>query len=139
MLTKKAKFLKTSAKLLINSFPRLTDDISIVIKTGSNFFCYQHPIVRNKDIEIGLKRNLNGYKIFKIFFLKKSSEFKIKKMNRDMALENLTKQLINPSPMRLKNLMAFVGKLDNFYILYFKKDREKMVDFFQKISFDGNI
>ena len=116
-------------QLLNQKYPALTDDSVIIKKEAKKFFFYQSHLIEK---EWWIKRNSDKYDIAKIFFIKKSKQFKIEKIeNKEYILDNLFRQFYtqdkNHVQKQMKYLLEFVNEFDDFYNLYFVKDENKLI------------
>lgn len=123
----------TAMKLLNNKYEALSDDKIFIKKENKAFYFYQSSFfAKNTWIKRGRKR----YPIGKIFFLKKRPYFKLEKLrNKDKIFQMVTKQIVALDPKILeksiKNLSSFIKTFENFYLLYFDKDKKGMIEFFE--------
>jgi hypothetical protein len=125
----------TSAKLLKEEYPRLNDDKSIIRKVNNNYFCYQNSFREKYEYRKNPEIDARGYKVSKLFFLRKSNDFKMEKIaDKDLVLKKILKQVLNSGQIPIGNAMKFVSSFDNFYYLYFAKDKKRMIRFFKSIS-----
>lgn len=120
----------TAAKLLSSTktFHSLADDTSIIKKRNNKFFVLQTPFIE-KDPTI--KKGNNEYILRKVFFLKKSEQYKVKKIrSKSFVLEQMIKGIIAFSKDELESQTAqvfdFVESFDQFYYLYFGLDSKKL-------------
>lgn len=126
----------TTVKLLQGKFSALEDDRVIIKKVNNQFYFFHSAFfIKNKYI----KRNIDKYPIQAIFVLKKARYFKIDKLtNKDIVFNLLVDQLVVDADTlhaSIKNLQKFISYFDNFYYLYLKKNRKKMIDFISNLSY----
>lgn len=121
----------TIVKLLRKKFTPLADDVIIVKKVKKQYIAYQ--TFFNDKNDIGQKKK-GGYKIAKIFFIKKSKAAQvIKIVNKMVILKKAIPQIIfalnNKGKKRLfRDCQNFVEGYDQFYELIFPKKREEIVN-----------
>lgn len=125
----------TTISLLNNTYPALSDDLSIIKKEGKGFVYYQTPFIeKNAWVKKGRKK----YTIGKLFFIRKSQEFKVEKItSKKYVTYELTKQLRVESQTlksNMKNLLSFVQNFNEYYFLYFAKNSTKLVNLLNNLS-----
>lgn len=116
----------TVRRFLAEKYISLTDDTVIVKKEDNRYLLYQTPFFER---ERQIKKGIVSYPLAKAFFLKKAELFKIEKIrNDDLLLNLLFKQFLmvkqDYSRKQIKYILKFIVKFDNFYYLYFKKDKK---------------
>lgn len=118
----------TAMKLLRQDFPGLSDDTLIIRKVKNKYYLYQPPIVERS---YWIKRTYKSHHIDKLFIIRKSREFKITKItDKNYLLRHLSGQIFIQKKYlnkQLTNLIDFINKFDNFYFLYFAKNRSKLL------------
>ncbi len=126
----------TIISLLNSTFPALSDDLSIIKKEGNDFVYYQTPFIEKNE---WIKKSKKMYTIGKLFFIRKSKEFKVRKIkSKKIVIYELTKQLrienrtLNSS---VSNLLSFIQNFDEYYVLYFAKDRKKLLNLMKRYLF----
>lgn len=110
-------------------FEALGDDSSIIKKEGNKFIFYQSPFIERAHY---IKKSGKGLMLDKVFFLRKSPFFRVKKMTeKEVILEELANNITTYSKENLNKQMPkvfdFVRNFPNFYILYFAKDGKKLI------------
>lgn len=122
----------TIVKFLHAQFPALADD-SFIIKFEQNYYyLYQSPFI---DKEYWIKKGHGRYLLKKVFFLKKSTNFSVKRVyDRAVILDKLLNQFyfgwmdkdyLNKQLLILTN---FCSNFNNFNILYFAKNKIKIIN-----------
>jgi hypothetical protein len=119
----------TISNFLEGNYTKLTDDISYMRKTKTGFYFYEAPEI-DKEWQHGKPMK---YPIGRFFFIKKANFFKIDKISQDNALKLLTQgeSIYDLSKESTACLMEFVAGFDKFYVLYFAKDREKLLELYK--------
>ncbi|GIW63849.1 MAG: hypothetical protein KatS3mg091_651 [Patescibacteria group bacterium] len=119
---------KTTVKnFLKDKFKPIMDDCIIINKDENNkILAFQTPFL-DKDPNI-LKQPL-GYKIHSFYFLKKSNNFKIKKIKNKILISNLLLENFHVKP---KNLSLLANIINNytFYSLEFKNNKKNFLSNF---------
>ncbi len=121
----------TISTFLEKKYLKLTDDISYLKKDGSKFYFYEAPEI---DKNWPASR-LQKYPVGNFFFLKKAKFFKAEKITSEKALKLLMKKesIYDLSRESAGYLMEFAAGFDNFYMLYFAKDQDKLLEFYKNI------
>ena len=72
----------------------------------------------------------------KMFFLKKANFFKVEKIEDKEQILNyfLKGYVVNLNKISTKNVLKFVNKFDNFYMLYFAKNPEKTIRLIESLK-----
>lgn len=121
----------TAMRLLKRKYPPLADDTIIIKQKNNNFTCYQTPAIEKEYL---IKKSKNSYPIGGIFFLRKSKDFRIEKINnKNVVLQKLISQLFTEREMLKKqiNYIAhFISEYDKFYFLDFAKNSQKLIELF---------
>lgn len=119
----------TISKLIDKKYPKLIDDVGIILRIKNDYYIYQ-TIFPEKDKIIKSKK---GYKIKSIYILKKSKINKVFLVNNDiLKLKKIfyqcwiDKKLIKDQFHILKKFILSKP----IFILFFNKDKEKLVKFF---------
>ncbi len=119
----------TTISLLNDIYPALADDLSIIKKEENDFVYYQTPFIEKND---WVKKGRKKYAIGKLFFIRKSQEFKIEKItSKKYVAYELIKQLqVEGQTLKsdMKNLLLFVQNFNEYYFLYFAKSSTKLVN-----------
>lgn len=118
--------------LLTHPYLPLSDDSSIIKYDGNDYYHYQTPFFE-KDPPID--KSHRKYPIDKIFFIKKASHFRIKKINnKKELLDKLFNQVLkirlekDQKDILIKILLKFMlKKMKNIYSLYFAKDKKGLL------------
>jgi serine kinase of HPr protein (carbohydrate metabolism regulator) len=117
----------TVAGLLSDNYEILADDNGIIKKEKGKYYFYQVPRVE-KNYRI--KKNSKRYLIKAIFFLKKSSVYKVNKIkDKEFILKKMQCQLLGDLKnlkQKIKSLFKMVYTFNNFYFLFFGKDKKKL-------------
>ncbi len=123
----------TTVELLNNKYHILSDDITAIRKLKSRYYVFQTPFVEKAW---WIKKKQDLYEVDKIFFLNKSKEFDIVKINdQDRANETVLNQIYaaqEPDERTLKNVLGFVKKFNKYHDLYFDKDSKKLEKVIEK-------
>ena len=119
----------TIMSLISDTYPSLADDSVIIKKESNGYFMYQTPFIEKND---WVKKTNKAFQIDKIFFLKKSTTYNktIKVTDKNRILRILISQLIvtrDNYKIIMKRLTEFVRSFNNFYYLYFVKDKNKIL------------
>jgi len=125
----------TIINLMRHKYQTMADDTSIIIKNGKQYVMYASPFIEPKNSITKINKQL---KLGKIFFLRKSKEYKIEQIN---DIGYISKRLMNQtfiffkSVNLTKNLLSnqknavveFVSQFHHFYFLYFNRDVKKIL------------
>ena len=118
-----------------NTYPALSDDLSIIKKEKNDLIYYQTPYIEKNDWII---KNKKKFRIGKLFFIRKSNDFKIEKIQSKIYVVNeLTKQIMVKSyfpKQDLNNLLSFIQNFNEFYFLYFAKNSIKLTNLIKTVS-----
>ena len=121
----------TIMKMLNSKYPALADDSAIVRKESNNYYFFQTPLIEKEN---WFKRESVEYKIKNIFFLRKANFYKIEKVkNKEEILKDLLKVfwiVDKKHSYQLAHIMEFVNNFNNFYNLYFAKDKNQVLKLF---------
>lgn len=122
----------TIVSLLKKNYKVLGDDSVIIRKNRGEYYLYQTPLIEKN---YWIKRERGKYKIGKIFFLKKAPYFKKERiLNKRKILYLLTSQVWS-NKKDLKKitpyLIKFINNFNNFYLLFFEKNKTKLLDFIE--------
>lgn len=128
----------TAAKLISSTgkYNSLADDTSLVIEEKNKFYVFQTPFIeKDSSIEKGKEK----YHLKKVFFLKKSKDYKVIKINnKTLILEQIVSGLVAFSKTELNNqtklALKFINSFDQFYYLYFGLDKNKLSQLMDSIS-----
>lgn len=130
LFTGPSKIGKSTASNLLKN--KLADDLVVVKRVGTSYDVYTDPYLE-KDI---IEKDLNGYKIGAVYFLKRLNTFSIEKIkDKSEVLQLLTSQLFTRKKYlkpQYKLLTRFVNNFDSFYYLSFLKDKETFNAFINK-------
>lgn len=113
----------------------LADDLMIIKKGKESFYSYQTPFV-----EKGwwTKKSAFSYPIGRVFFLQKADFFRIKRIeDKEYILKRLPKQVFvegKDLKKQMKLIFEFISEFNEFYLLYFAKDEEKMLGVFSNLK-----
>jgi len=121
----------TIIKLLKQWSIPLTDDLAILKKEGSNFYLYKVPFICKNPI----KGDLIKYKIGGFYFLNKSKDFALKKLeiNKDNEyLMKLTKQIYNFKNEKIIKYLYFQNR-KKIYTLHFNLKTEDILANYTRI------
>ncbi|HVT01179.1 MAG TPA: hypothetical protein VHE53_03005, partial [Patescibacteria group bacterium] len=72
------------------------------------------------------------YEVGNIYFLKKSLTFKKIPLDKTSALKRLLESTRIIGKNSVKHLMKFTNEFDNFYYLYFSKNKKELIKFYEK-------
>lgn len=117
----------TISSMLSQEFTKLTDDLSFVRKKNSHYYYYDAPEI-DKDWK---DRKTSFYNIKNVYFLRKSSFFKVKKLNNDEALALLLKSIQIVNRESITDLISFIEKINSFSYFYFTKDKYQLLKFYE--------
>ncbi|PJC82317.1 hypothetical protein CO007_00130 [Candidatus Roizmanbacteria bacterium CG_4_8_14_3_um_filter_36_10] len=127
----------TIMKLLNSRYKPLADDSVIIKKENDKYYLYQTPMIEKVS---WIKKNDKKYKIAKICFLKKEKNFFINRVDdKSYILPKLVEQLFagkQKSKNEYLGIMRFVKEFDQFHILSFAKNKENLLNFFEKLPND---
>jgi len=121
----------TATTLLSDEFKSIASDTIIIRKEKVNYFVYQTPFLE-KDIWV--KKDKTKYPLFKIFFIKKSDFFRIERIfNKQKIINLILKQIFfnkrnQKNFKQIKFVLEFVSNFNNFYYLYFKKEKKGLIN-----------
>ncbi|NMB57422.1 hypothetical protein GYA19_05825 [Candidatus Beckwithbacteria bacterium] len=133
----------TIIKMLKNKFEILSDDSSIIKKSGNKFFYYQTPFIEKESWVP--KKNIK-YPIGKIFLLRKSKKIKLKKVNnKNYVIEQFSKHIFfdwtpidwvkgKQNKANFKHLLHFLLNFDQVYQLSFPKNKTDVVNLFNSLE-----
>lgn len=120
----------TVISFLNQSYPTLADDIVIIKRVKNQYYCYQTPLIEKNS---WIKKESKGYRVDKIYFLRKATYFKTEKItNKNWITSKLSRQLwVEKGALKeqMKHFLEFVNIFDNFYLLHFAKDKKKLMEF----------
>jgi len=122
---------KSTAATLLSStknYNSLADDTSLVFEEKKKFYIFQTPFIEKNST---IKKGREKYLLEKVFFLKKSTDYKVRKINnKTLILEQLTNGLVAFSRAELESqtklVFKFIKSFDQFYFLYFGLDNTKL-------------
>lgn len=128
----------TIVNFLNQQYPALADDTVIIRQKNGRYLCFQTPLIEKNS---RIKKESKGYRIDRIYFLQKATYFKRHKItDKNWIISNLSSQLWTGKDVLKKQmdyLLKFINDFDEFYLLYFAKQKENMIKFFQR--FDEKI
>lgn len=113
----------TIVKLLRKRFTPLSDDLCIIRKIKNKYFLYQHPFIEKNQYP----KQTKAYALDKLYFLKKSKGNKISKLSEEKIIPKLIKQVNVADKIIINNILEFVSKFKNFYILEFTKNETAVI------------
>lgn len=118
----------TVMTFLKERFPPLADDTIILKKESNEFYLYQTSFPEKNNCFL---KNSNRYPIEGIFFLHKTNHFKKERIkDKDYILRRIISQFLAEKKCVNKQipiLMNFVSIMNNFYGLYFAKDKTHLI------------
>ncbi|HVZ66679.1 MAG TPA: hypothetical protein VG917_00275 [Patescibacteria group bacterium] len=117
----------TISNLLNENYPKVADDISLIKKTGSNFFFYEGPEISKN----WANRTANKYHIRCIYFLKKANKSWSEKISKEKALKILLESTRIKNRATIKSVMEFTDQFNEFYNLYFTKNKQEILKFME--------
>lgn len=124
----------TSVQLLHERYPMLSDDVSIIRKQNGNYFFYQTPLLEKNQV---ILKSHKPIRLKKVFFLHKAKEFSVKQINnKDVIYQGMLEQVLimKGNNKVLGNLSDLINTHDDFYTLYFAKNKKKMIKLFHEIK-----
>lgn len=117
----------TVVNLLSNEYEVLADDNGIIKEEAGRYYFYQSP---KYEKNLRIKKTGKRYLIKAVFLLKKSPVYKIKKIiDKEFLLKKVSHQFWgDPTSLKqqIKFLFKMVNSFNNFYFLYFSKNKEKL-------------
>ncbi len=125
----------TAMQLFKKKYRPLADDHVILKKEGGSFHFYQTPFFETNQSLI--KKSNRRFVLGKVFFVKKSKTFYLKKIiSKSLALRLVMEQLwidVEYSKEQTKAVFYFVSHFSDFYYLYFAKKSNKLIDLIAKL------
>lgn len=122
---------KSTARLLLfPEFSSLADDQIIIRRQNNIDYLYQTPFIEKSSIIV--KQPIK-HPIDKIFILKKSKLFRVKRLNKKEKLFSLIFNRFQTNRNYSANIINFVNKFNNFYYLYFTKNKTPVINFFKSL------
>lgn len=125
----------TIIQLIRKAFTPIADDGIIIRKEKANFYLYQTP---DPDKFSWISKSPHRYNIRKIFFLRKSKEIKIIKIeDKNKIFSLLINQLWTTDvslPNQISPIKEFIEFTNNFYYLYFPKVKDKLIGELYKLT-----
>lgn len=121
----------TAMKIVSTKYPALADDMIIIRKEGATkYFAYQTPF-KEKNALSG--KSPKKYDLGKIFFLRKSRENKVIKIQKkEQIIQLVIKQFFTKQEhlnIQMKNILEFVANFNDFYILSFNlKNNSEVIE-----------
>lgn len=124
----------TTMKLLKSYYPALADDTVIIKKENNDYYLYQTPFIEK---EWWVKKNSQKLPLGKVYFLKKESFFKEEIIKeKGLLFEKIIKQFWTEEDefisRKTKLIYKFTHNFNNFYYLYFAKNKRKLLNYIQK-------
>lgn len=123
----------TTIKLLKQKYEALADDSIIIAKENDGFYFYQTPYYEK---ELWIKRNNSRLELGGIFFLIKSRQFLIDKIEKkETILANLLQQITTTPELEKKHTkiaIKLLSEYNYFYYLYFDKKRKQLMKLFEE-------
>lgn len=123
----------TIMKMLNKKYPALADDSAIIKQEKGQYYFYQTPMIEK---ESWVNKQGDKYPIGGIFFLNKSKDLKMEKITskKQIVKKFISQLLINQDQTRkqIGKIMSFINKFDQFWIVSFSKNIEKLLNLFSK-------
>jgi len=132
----------TIMKILSSKYQPIADDSIIIKKENNYYYCYQTPFIESNSF---FNKNKEKFEIGKIFFPRKSTENRIiQQKNNTYNLDRIITQTfifykkIGLNKENVVNKINFISEFvrifkNEFYILYFSKQKRKLLQFFETI------
>lgn len=125
----------TIMTLLSRHYQALADDSSIIKKINNTYFYYQTPFIETNS---WIKKTPNCYKIYQIFFLKKSDDNNnVKITDENYLISELVKHLWTEESYldkHMKTIMELVSRY-NFSRLFFNKNQDELIKFYANLKY----
>ena len=100
----------------------------IVRRINARYYIFQTPFIEKA---FWIKKSNALYEVSKVFFIKKSKKFVIKKIgDRDLIAKTVLSQALSaqsPKGKIFKEALNFVKRFNNYHNLYFAKDQAKTI------------
>lgn len=123
----------TTMKNLNYKYPSIADDSVIIRRENGKYYLYQTPMIEK---EWWIKKSSQRHEIGALYFLKKAKVYEEQPFeNKREMLAYLMDQLLisdGDNKKQVKLIMRFAKDFDRFKILYLGKDREKLIQYFEK-------
>ena len=120
----------TMISLLRPAYEAFSDDSIFIKRRADTFWCYQTPYIENNA---WIKKTHKGYKLGKIFFLRKGIVFSAKRKRGGIPLiTRMSRQLWSQKEYvasQLPQLLALISRHHEVYDLTFAKNSEKTISF----------
>lgn len=125
---------KSTAMTLLNKkYLALADDTVIIKKEKDGYFLYQTPFIEKN---YWVKKTGRKYLLKAVFFVKKSTDFKINDItDKQQILKKIINQFWTSEEFykkQMKSLLDFVDNFNRFHYLYFAKDEDKLTKLLRK-------
>jgi|GEM_PF-2256907 len=128
----------TAMRLLYPKLTALADDTVIIKKENGRYFLYQTPFIEKND---WIYKTNKKYLIESVFFLKKSHNFRTEKIkNKEKILKMMINQFWSSEKnykKQIKYLFDFVENFNQFYYLYFAKNRDRLINLLKKYEVEN--
>jgi hypothetical protein len=123
----------TTMKNLSYKYKSIADDSVIIRRENGKYYLYQTPMIEK---EWWIKKNSQKYEIGALYFLKKALVYEERPFEnkREMLVYLMDQLLISDrdNKKQAKLIMRFAKEFDRFKLLYLGKDREKLIQYFEK-------
>lgn len=123
----------TAMEYVDSKYPGLADDNVIIRKENEHYVFYQTPMTE----KVNLTKSHASYEISRVFFPIKSKEFNIKKISKkDYVLKLFMQQFWTKDKIfmkkQVKYVIDFVSQFNEFYFLYFAKNKNKLISLLEQ-------
>ncbi|MBM3282844.1 ATP-binding cassette domain-containing protein [Candidatus Gottesmanbacteria bacterium] len=124
----------TIIRLLKNKYEAISDDVIILKKGNGMLYAYQTPFFEKSR---WINKNRQKYQVGKIIFIKQSNTYQVFKIKKtEIVLELFSQQIniFNGYEHKIRQqLLEFIKLCNNFYLLNFGKDKEKLEELIRNI------
>lgn len=120
----------TTMLMLKDYFTPVADDSGIIRKIGQEYIFFPTPFRSAYFNQLTIENK--GCQIDKIFILKKALFFKTKKVKNIKVIPLMFNEIVFDkrfSKKAMDNFLRFLKKFNNFYLLYFKKEKDGFIKF----------
>src|SRR3989338_6163198 len=120
----------TAMMFLKDNYPPLADDKIIILNKEKTYYAYQTHFIEKAW---WIKKESEGVELGKVFFIKKADYFNIEKIkDKHWVIHALMKQLLHSNVehnrRQVKAIMRFVSDYDEFYNLWFRKEKANLIN-----------
>jgi len=124
----------TAARLLSKYYPQIADDTGVLCHEKKQYYYFSLPLPEKVS---WIRRDNTRYNMGKVFFVKKSKEFKIEKIiDKEVVLKKFINQGFTSDDTRsiMPYILDFVSSFSDFYYLYFDKNAEKLYELIRDVE-----